>query len=175
MVQFYLIQVLFGIICFLSQGKSRNSRQLNRTLKEKLYQHIKDICEVSLSAQLMILPILVYNYHTISLTFLISNVLTFYLIGIIIIYGFLLIFISFPFLKLAKLLGIGLKLLINIFLNIIRFTAKIPLSKIYIITPYLWQILLYYLAIFSFLYFYHKFRNKSNFTKFKKIINKTKN
>ena len=156
---FYLMEEQFGIVCFLSISKNNNNKELIRyNYKNKLLGYVKNICKLSISAQIMIIPIIIYNYHKISLTFLVTSILTSYLIGLIIILGFLLILISFPFFKLAKLFGNIYKLLINLILFITENTAKIPFSKIYLKTPYLFEIIIYYLFIFAVIYLYNKFR-----------------
>lgn len=91
---------------------------------------------------------MVYNYKTISLTFFIANILTSFLITLIIILGFLIILISFLLPQFAKIIAIPYKLLIEFLLTITDITAKIPFSKIYVKTPYMYQIIFYYIFIF---------------------------
>lgn len=111
-----------------------------------------------------------YSYKTVSLTFFVTNILTSYIIGIIIIFGFILILISFPFFKIAKIIGLFYKLLIDLLLLITQNTAKIPFSKIYIKVPSLWQIVIYYLFIFFIAYFYNKYGKKIFILKTIKLI-----
>ncbi len=116
------------------------------------------------------MPIMAYSYKTVSLTFFVTNILTSYIIGIIIIFGFILILISFPFFKIAKIIGLFYKLLIDLLLLITQNTAKIPFSKIYIKVPSLWQIVIYYLFIFFIAYFYNKYGKKIFILKTIKLI-----
>ena len=119
------------------------NKGLNKLIKKdnKLAKYIKSIISVSLSVQMVIIPIMIYNYKTLSLTFFIANILTSF------IFGFLII-ILFPIIKYIKIFGIIYKILIKIFLEIIKITSKIPLSKIYIKTPFFYQIIIYYFLIF---------------------------
>ena len=112
--------------------------------KNKLWKYSKGIISASLSVQIIILPIMIYNYKTISLTFLISNILTNFLISIIIILGFLIIILSIFIFPIAKLTGLIYNLLLKILLIITEITAQIPFSKIYVKVPYLFQIVFYY-------------------------------
>lgn len=48
----------------------------------------------------------------------------------------------------SKIIGILYKMLIKLLLFIIEITSKIPFSKVYVKTPFLYQIILYYLIIF---------------------------
>lgn len=116
--------------------------------KNRVCTYIKGVVSVCLSVQIIILPIMIYFYKTVSLTFLISNILTSFLISIIIIFGFLISFLSLITFKIAKLIGEVYKPLIKLLLFITEITAKIPFSKIYVKEPYLFQIIIYYSVIF---------------------------
>ena len=155
------MEAQFGIISFLSKFKDNQKEKaikVRKKYKDKIITYIKSTSLVAIYAQILIFPIIAYNYHTVSLTFIITNIFTSYLIGIIIIFGFILILISFPFLELAKTFGKIYKLLIILLTSIVENTAKIPFSKIYVKTPYIWEILLYYIFIFLVLYLYQKLR-----------------
>lgn len=92
---------------------------------------------------------MIYFYKTISLTFFIANILSSALITIIIIFGFALVIISFPLFQISKVIGIAYKVTINMLITLVEITSKIPFSVIYVKTPYLYQIVLYYILIFS--------------------------
>ena len=123
---------------------------LDKVIKRqgKFIKYVKEIVSVSLSVQIVIVPIMICNYNTISLTFFIANILTSFLISLIIILGFALSVLSIIFLNVAKICGFFYKFLIWILIIITEFTSKIPLSKVYVKTPYLFQIISYYIFIF---------------------------
>jgi len=151
--------------------ENREEKALNiKSYKTKVMHYIKNIMVVSISAQIMLLPIIAYNYKTISFTFFITNVLTSFLIGIIIIFGFILILISFISLEFAKTLGNIYKLFLSLLLLITENTAKIPFSKVYIKSPYMLEIIIYYISIFVLLHLYNKFRKKIIQRKIKKKL-----
>lgn len=116
------------------------------------------------------MPIIAYNYKTISLTFFITNILTSYIIGLIIIFGFVLILVSFVNIDIAILFGNIYKILINLLLIIVSGTSKIPFSKVYIKTPYLWQIVLYYVIVFYIFFYVRKNGKKKFFDLIKKFL-----
>ena len=173
---FYPLVEQCGIILFLNVLNLENKNIVNgktvspiiknkfenriKAYKHNLFLYIKNTSLVSISAQIILFPIIAYNYKTISLTFVITNILTSYIIGIIIIFGFLLIIISFPFYGLASFLGKIYKILIDVLLFITGFTAKIPLSKTYIKVPYIWEIIIYYILVISIYYLHRKYRKK---------------
>ena len=117
--------------------------------KIKLNKKISEVVSVILSAQTMIIPIMILNFHTISLTFLFANILVSYLIGIVIILGFICSFISLISLEISSFISIFLNILLKILISIAEFFGTIPLSKIYITTPSFISIFLYYIIICS--------------------------
>lgn len=66
-------------------------------------------------------------------------------------------------------LGSIYKILINLFLKVIELTAKIPFSRIYVKTPYLYQIIIYYIAVFIALFMIKKQKTRI-FLKYQKPI-----
>lgn len=95
---------------------------------------------------------MLYYYKTISFTFFIANVLCGFLISAIITFGLALVIISLCFFQISEILGIFYKILIQLIIFITEFTSKIPLSKIHTKTPYVYQIILYYILIFGISY-----------------------
>lgn len=122
-------------------------KENNKKYRYKLINIIKQMLSVTLSAQLIILPIMIIKFNTISLTFFISNILAGFLIGIIVICGYVLIIVSFISKTISKCGFIIYNFILRIFLFLIDFCSKIPFSKIYIVTPNLIFVILYYAII----------------------------
>lgn len=139
----------------------------------KFNKKISEILSVTISAQIFIAPIMALNFNTFSLTFFISNMLITPLFGTCMILGIITILISFIFFPLSKLLAVLLKYIIKLIILIASIVSKIPLSTIYVITPNILIILIYYLIIF-FLIKFPKLKNKifkrKNLINFSKII-----
>lgn len=155
--------ILFNKILF------KNTKFID--FKNKIINYIKQILIVTLSANLIIIPIIMYHYNTISLTFLISNLLIGPIFGIIVILGIATIFISFISLKLSKLFGFILSCFLKILIFIANISSKLPFSKIYVKTPSMWILVFYYLVI-SFILYKYKMNNrrKKRFEKY--LLNK---
>lgn len=100
-----------------------------------------------LSAQTIIINILIYNYHTISLTFLISNLLISIIIGPIIMMGFIIVSVSFLSIKLAYIMAYIENILVNALVITANFFGTMKLSKIYVTTPSIIYIIGYYVLI----------------------------
>lgn len=144
-----------GIVCFnknvynfLRKLKIRNKKiryKINR--KFILFMDkIKEMLSVTLSAQIVILPILLFNFNILGIYFFISNILVSIIIGPIIIVGFVCILISFISIEIAKILSIFMSVGIQILISISEI-SHLPFSKIYIPTPKVWQIVSYYICV----------------------------
>lgn len=136
---------------------------------------LNSILSVTISAQIMIIPITMYKFNTISFTFFISNILATYLLGANIILGFTTVFVSLISYSIAKMLAILLNFSLKCLIAISSFTSKLPLSSVTIKTPYAIYILLIYLIILIFNYIYSVYNSKTNPRLFQKQILKKLN
>lgn len=128
--------------------------KFNKYIKKnnKLKDVILHMLAVTFAAQLMITPIILIYFNTVSLTFFISNLLAGYLLEIITIFGFIVLFISIFSINLAKILGIFLNFILYLLIFIANICAKLPFSKIYMIIPNMIYIILYYVLIILIIY-----------------------
>lgn len=83
--------------------------------------------------------------------------------------GFFLIAISLIFIPLSKILGMFYNILIDLLLFMTEFTSKLPFSRVYVKTPYIYQIILYYIFLVMFV-FLSKTGKIQKVLKFKKQI-----
>ncbi len=118
----------------------------------KIVSLVKQMIIVSISANLIIFPIVAMHYNTISLTFFISNILAGPILGIIIILGFITIFISFISIQISKIPAIILSIFIRLLMQIANFSSSLPLSKIYVKTPSILIIIIYYVILAIIIY-----------------------
>lgn len=114
----------------------------------KIIENLKDILSVTLSAQLMILPIMLYHFNVIGIYFIITNILVSIIIGPIMFLSIIFIFSSFIHLKLSQFISIFLSFGIKVLIQISDL-ANLPFSKIYIVTPSILFIIIYYIIIFT--------------------------
>lgn len=134
-----------GIICFSKLNKKSKS-DLN--IKQKVIEYIKEIVLITVFANIFVMPIMIYNFNTISLTFVISNIIAGLLIGPITIGGFILIVFSFISVKLTYVIGIPYNLLLKLLIQSTKLTSLIPFSEILVPTPSIAIIIIYYLVLF---------------------------
>ncbi len=131
-----------GIVYFYKKIKFKK-------FKIKILQKVIEMMIITLSANIVIIPIMMLHYNTISFTFLISNVLASPILGIVIILGFIIVLISFILNPLSLLLSKVLSIFLEVLIFVANICSNLPFSKIYVITPSIMQIILYYYAIIS--------------------------
>lgn len=112
--------------------------KIPRKRESHLFEKVKELVAVSLSAQIMILPVLFYHFNCFGIYFLITNLLVSFIIGPLIILAFLSILIK----PLFILVSISLD-----FLNFVTHFSQLPLSKIYIPTPNISRMIFYLLVV----------------------------
>lgn len=134
-------KIILNYIDKFELGNIDTIKTKNINLLYKICTKIKEIIAVSFSVQILILPISIFIFNKISLTFLLSNILVSFLIGTIIILGFIATIIPFKFLFLI------LNSLLNILNNIAMIFSNMPFSKIAVITPNVKLLILYYTVI----------------------------
>lgn len=154
--------------------------------KTKKTNRLKEILSVTISAQIAILPFILYHFNILSTYFIITNLLVSILIGPLIIYSIFIIFLSFISIQISQIFSIILKIGIKI-LVLISKISEWDFSKIYIPTPNIYLIIMYYIIVFflySIYYLYNyisinnttcrRFRNLIALFKYKIILNKKK-
>lgn len=118
---------------------------INIPIKNKLLKYLKDSIIISMSANIFIIPIMMYQFNTISLTFILSNLLAGPLLGISIILEIIVLLISFMSINIAAIPAKVLNILLILIINIANWFSNIEISKIYVITPKIISIVAYYL------------------------------
>ena len=132
---------------------------LNRKIIN-IVSKIIEILTVTISASVVVFPIMLYNFNLFGTYFLITNLLASIIIGPITIFGTVIVIISFVFLKIGKLLSIILEISLNTLVFVSNF-SKLPFSKIYITTPKISMIIIYYVLIIFFNYIYKIYNNRN--------------
>lgn len=119
--------------------------------KLKIEKIIK-IISVSVSANIFMFPIILYNYNTISFVFLISNLLVTPILGVLIFSGYFVVILSFISIKISFFPAKFFNFFIDIFCKIAEFSANIKWLRITVGTPKIFTIFLIYFTIFYYCY-----------------------
>lgn len=115
---------------------------------KRLVKYVKwDLVSVTLSANIVIIPIMAFKFNTVSLTFWISNILASPFLGIIIILGFLMCLISVISIHFASIIAFVLNYIIKLLVYIAEISSTLPLSTIIVTTPSITAIIFYYLIV----------------------------
>lgn len=142
--------------------KQPKVRQLKNIL-QKMLHYIKEMAIVSIAANIIIIPIMIYHFNTLSTIFLISNLLASPISGIALVLGmiFLILLLVKPF---AVFLSFFLSPILQLFISIAQMTSQLPFSQVWLVTPKIWQILLYYVILFLFFFrqFYSNFSTNTS-------------
>jgi competence protein ComEC len=127
---------------------------------------------LSLSAQILIFPVMIYVFNNFSLNFFIANIIVSFFISYILVVGYISIFISFILFPFAKILVNIECLMIYIVFKTAEITSCLPFSKISLVTPNIILIILYYIIIFYFVIYFknNKFKILKAIINFKLII-----
>ena len=124
------------------------------TRKSQKFKSIKELVSISISAQILILPLLALHFHSLAIHFILSNILATPLFAIAILYGSLSLLISY----ISNDLGIFLMKFLEIDLEALNWVThlmgKEAWGNILVTRPIAVDILLYYLALASFRFAY---------------------
>lgn len=138
----------------------------------KIISKVQEIVAVTISAQISILPIMIYHFNIFGTYFLLSNLLISILVGPVLILSLITIILSFILNPVSKIISYFLDILINIFICISNI-SNIPFSKFYLPTPNVWTIILYYIMVFLFNIIYVLYNSKklnATIVRFRNII-----
>lgn len=125
------------------------------TLYDKVLKCLKfKIISVTIAANIIIIPIMMYNFNTLSFSFIISNIFASFLLGPIIILGIISIFFRF------KIIFFFLNLLLSLLIKIAEKCGSISFLNINVITPSIISLGIYYFLIY--VIFYVLKNNKEN-------------
>ena len=115
--------------------------------KEIKTNYIKDIVIVCISAQLFVAPVLLWNFNTVTPYFLVSNIIVSPIIGVIMILGYILIFISYISINLVEIFNYAEVFLLHFLNNTTKIIGELPYAIIYLKTPYLTTVAVYYILL----------------------------
>lgn len=160
----------FQLSFFGTLGIVLLNTKISSMLKFIKYKKINSLLSVSISANIMIFPILINTYNTISFVFLISNILVAPLLGVMCFTGYLTIIISLISINMSKACAIILNVILKIFSVIAYISGNLEFLKFTVRTPNIIIIVVYYLIIFYMFFYYKKNHKKMLIKIFSSII-----
>ena len=154
----------------LNKSETINKNKRHNKNKSTNLKKLKSFIITSISANILILPILIYNFNIFSVTFLFSNILISPILGIIFLIGYITVIISVVSIKIAIPFAKFLNILIKIFNYVAIFSSNIEITRVLVTTPNIITVVLYYIAIIYFFYYRSKVINNINYKMCKRII-----
>ena len=154
-----------GIILFNDSVKGfleffiKINKDTRHTVILKVIERVISITSVSISANIFIMPILIYNFNTISLNFLISCILTAPILGVMLACGYIVVIISAFFTDISKYFSVIFEFLLDIFIKMSEICSSFNFLRFNIITPSVFIMFFYYFIVIYFGYY----RKKINF------------
>ncbi len=155
-----------GIILFyknifeaLKNIKSKDNKIKFNKKRILLISKIKEILSVTLAVQIIILPIIIYQFNFIGIYFILTSIITSIIVAPIIFLSIISIILYLLINPLGTIGCLFLQVLINILIKITDF-SNLPYSKIYIPTPQICIIVFYYITIFLSNYIYSIYRKR---------------
>ena len=136
---------VLGIIIF----NNRIKKLLDKYVKSnnKILTTIKEGVSVSLSVQILILPIQIINFNNINLVFIISNLIAIPILGLVMILGFISIFISYFIFEIAITISKFVEILLEVIIFISNITGEFKYANLIVVTPSIFLIISYYFLI----------------------------
>lgn len=125
-------------------------------IKSKFVKAFLEVFLVSFAAQILIVPIMVYCFNTISFTFFVSNLMIYFLVGPILAIGYISMLIGLFFPSIGAIFAIVEEFFVAIIFKVAEICSQLPFSKIYLATPDFWMVILYYVAISAVIFLFHQ-------------------
>ena len=131
---------------------------------------ILEYISVTISAQILILPIMIYNFHSISIYFLFSNVLASFITEQLFIISWIFLFliiICMPIAKFVSIIPIFFYKLLILFSKM----GQLPYAQILVVRPYLFLVIIYFLSLTLILIYNTLKANKARYIIYQRFKN----
>ena len=123
------------------------NKRVEKFLNKYMCNKISTMLSITISAQIMVFPITLLKFNVITPWFFIANIIAVPLAGGIIFLGYITLLSTIIIHPVGIVLSKILKILVLILINIAKYTAKLPFSSIYTITPSVILIIEYYFVV----------------------------
>ena len=125
-------------------------------LRTKKYAMLQEIIWMSIAAELFVLPIIFYNFHTFSTISLVANVLVLPVIPIAMLFGFLTSLFGFIFIPIASLFGLIAYLILHYMMSMIMLLGGQSFASIPVTSFGVNAVMVWYITIFTGVFFLRK-------------------
>lgn len=139
-----------SLLMFANGREKNNSREIieNSEKGKNIKKYLVESIKVTLCANILIMPLTIYKFNTISLNFILANLVAGPLLGLSLILGLIMLVTSFVSLNIAKFISFILNIILIVLIKSTKLISQIPYSNITVITPHLISIVIIYTIIF---------------------------
>lgn len=164
-----------SLLMFANGREENNSRETieNSEKGKDIKKYLVESIKVTLCANILIMPLTIYKFNTISLNFILANLVAGPLLGLALILGLIMLVTSFVSLNIAKFISFILNIILIVLIKSTKLISQIPYSNITVITPYLISIVIIYIIIFLGYYIAKSPKLRKRLKVNKKLIIKT--
>ncbi|MDR3071642.1 MAG: ComEC family competence protein [Endomicrobium sp.] len=132
-----------GIVCFY-----KHILRFFENIKNKPLRFICSVLSITISAQIILVPICMYYFGKISVVSLVANTVIVPLIGLVLYLGVIFYVLTFILQYAATLCSIILCIFLNFILSVTMFLGNLKFASINIAKPSITQLLLFFLFLF---------------------------
>lgn len=137
-----------GIIMFNKTISCQMPQYLN---KNKVTKYIKNSMVLSISANILLIPVTIIFFNKLSFIFIISNIFATFLLSVIMPVGICCIILSFISLNFTKFISYILNILLSVLINIANSTSKFKFLSFIVTTPNIIEIIVYLTCVVLYL------------------------
>ncbi|MBR6253360.1 MAG: DNA internalization-related competence protein ComEC/Rec2 [Clostridia bacterium] len=153
-----------GIVILYKPIKMFFISKVDNLKHKNILENIIDVFSVTLSAQIILIPIINYFFNTFSIISFLTNLLVSPFVGIVTIYGFIIYIIGLVSIEIARFLSFPLYVVVKLVILISKICSNIPFANITTPTISILSIIIYYLIVI------YIFGKKSRLFKYSIII-----
>ena len=126
-------------------------------VRKKTVFGIVDVLLLTASAQLFVIPIIAYHFHTVSLVSLLANVLVLPIIPLTMLFVFLTVIASFVFYPVALFFGWMAYFLLEYEIWVVSSLAKVSWGSMTVDNISTWWFVMYYIIVGAVVYLLNKY------------------
>lgn len=127
---------------------------------------IRESIQMTMAAQVMALPVIVFNFERLSLIAPIANLLVAFALPLAMLFGFIAVIFSFFFTGLSLVFGYITSAILLYIIKIIEWTSLVPYASIDLPGMKLWMLIGYYIFLGLFLWWWNKNRKQETGNRF---------
>ena len=117
---------------------------------------IRESIQMTLAAQVMALPIIVFNFGRLSLIAPLANLLVAFALPLAMLLGFIAVVLSFFLFELSLIFAYLTSVVLEYIIQVIKWTSKVPYASLDLPGMRLWVIVVYYILLTLFLFWWNK-------------------